>query len=41
MFGLSRYKTAKRNVRSGYGRNGNFRYGYKYAYRSSNKARKK
>ena len=41
MFGSSRYKTAKRNVRSGYGRYSNSRYGYKYVYRASNKLRKK
>lgn len=41
MFGSSRYKTAKRNVRSGYRRNSNSSYAYKYVYRFSNKARKK
>lgn len=41
MFGSSRYKTAKRNVRSGYRRNGGSTYGYKSVYRSSSRTRKK
>ena len=41
MFGSSRYKTAKRNVRSGYRRNSNSTYGYKYIRRFSNRVTKK
>lgn len=41
MFGSSRYKTAKRNVRSGYRRSNSPTYSYKYVYRSSSRTRKK
>lgn len=41
MFGSNRYKTAKRNVRSGYRRNSNTTYGYRYINHSSSRTRKK
>lgn len=41
MFGSNRYKTAKRNLRSGYRRNSKSAYGYKNVYRSYKRTRKK
>lgn len=41
MFGSNRYKTAKRNMRSGYRRNSSSTYGYKNVYRSSSRTRNK
>lgn len=41
MFGSNRYKTAKRNMHSGYRKNSGSTYGHKNVYRSSSRTRKK